>query len=605
MPSTTRRVGARVELDGEKEYKQALSDLNTGNKTLASEMRKLQAEFKGNTESTEYLTKAGELLERQLLQQQDKVKKLQEAVAHAAKEYGEADSRTQHYVQQLNNAEAEEYKLKHAIEENNAALNNQGNEMLGLGDTVDKLADKFGIKLPQGAKEALNGMQGLSTGTVAAMAAAAAAVAAVVTVVKELGQITLDVAAQVDEYLAQSAITGVPTEMLQAWDYAAPLIDTDAETIKGAMTKITKAMGDAANGSESAQEKFADLGVSIYDETDGSLRSAEEVFYDIVDALGQMQAGAERDAIAMELMGKSAQELNPLINAGSNALKAYSKEAQAAGYILDRDQIKKLGEVDDAYQKLQLQIEANRKQLAADFAPAAKAAMELFTDVVKKAGEMLERSGLIENLASIIESLVDILRSAGDILKGIPGFNQSLSMVSAVLGGIAQFCALIADTADVIAGILTLDFSRIGNAMGFGKSSGTLSHWQSVYMHQEGTLDQYQEYYANKRGESMHEGYGYDPATGQYYDIATGNYIYNTGWNAGGTENWRGGLTWVGESGPELVNLPQGSQVRTAQESEQAVGGDSYYFNVNVRDLEDLQALIIWAKTLRVTKNMG
>ena len=605
MPSTTRRVGARVELDGEKEYKQALSDLNTGNKTLASEMRKLQAEFKGNTESTEYLTKAGELLERQLLQQQDKVKKLQEAVAHAAKEYGEADSRTQHYVQQLNNAEAEEYKLKHAIEENTAALNNQGNEMLGLGDTVDKLADKFGIKLPQGAKEALNGMQGLSTGTVAAMAAAAAAVAAVVTVVKELGQITLDVAAQVDEYLAQSAITGVPTEMLQAWDYAAPLIDTDAETIKGAMTKITKAMGDAANGSESAQEKFADLGVSIYDETDGSLRSAEEVFYDIVDALGQMQAGAERDAIAMELMGKSAQELNPLINAGSNALKAYSKEAQAAGYILDRDQIKKLGEVDDAYQKLQLQIEANRKQLAADFAPAAKAAMELFTDVVKKAGEMLERSGLIENLASIIESLVDILRSAGDILKGIPGFNQSLSMVSAVLGGIAQFCALIADTADVIAGILTLDFRRIGNAMGFGKSSGTLSHWQSVYMHQEGTLDQYQEYYANKRGESMHEGYGYDPATGQYYDIATGNYIYNTGWNAGGTENWRGGLTWVGESGPELVNLPQGSQVRTAQESEQAVGGDSYYFNVNVRDLEDLQALIIWAKTLRVTKNMG
>lgn len=605
MPGPTRNVGAKVVLDGEKEYKQALSELNAGNKTLASEMRKLQAEFKGNTESTEYLTKAGELLERKLLQQQDKVSKLREALAFAAKEYGEASERTQYYVQQLNNAEAAEFDLQHAIEENTKALNGENKEMVGLGDTVDQLADKFGIRLPEGAKKALNGMQGLSTGTVAAMAAAAAAVAAVVTVVKELGQITLDVAAQVDEYLAQSAITGVPTEMLQAWDYAAPLIDTDAETIKGAMTKITKAMGDAASGSESAQEKFAALGVSIYDETDGSLRSAEEVFYDIVDALGQMQAGAERDAIAMELMGKSAQELNPLINAGSNALKAYSKEAQAAGYILDRDQIKKLGEVDDAYQKLQLQIEANRKQLAADFAPAAKAAMELFTDVVKKAGEMLSRSGLIENLASIIESLVDILRSAGDILKGIPGFNQSLSMVSAVLGGIAQFCALIADTADVIAGILTLDFSRIGNAMGFGKSSGTLSHWQSVYMHQEGTLDQYQEYYANKRGESMHEGYGYDPATGQYYDIATGNYIYNTGWNAGGTENWRGGLTWVGESGPELVNLPQGSQVRTAQESEQAVGGDSYYFNVNVRDLEDLQALIIWAKTLRVTKNMG
>jgi phage-related minor tail protein len=33
------------------------------------------------------------------------------------------------------------------------------------------------------------------------------------------------------------------------------------------------------------------------------------------------------------------------------------------------------------------------------------------------------------------------------------------------------------------------------------------------------------------------------------------------GHNAGGTDNWRGGPTWVGENGPELINLPRGSQV--------------------------------------------
>jgi hypothetical protein len=33
------------------------------------------------------------------------------------------------------------------------------------------------------------------------------------------------------------------------------------------------------------------------------------------------------------------------------------------------------------------------------------------------------------------------------------------------------------------------------------------------------------------------------------------------GHNASGTDNWRGGLSWVGEKGPELVNLPRGSQV--------------------------------------------
>ena len=535
MPSTTRRVGARVELDGEKEYKQALQELNTGNKTLASEMRKLQAEFKGNTESTEYLTKAGELLERQLLQQQDKVKKLQEAVAHAAKEYGEADSRTQSYVQQLNNAEAEEFNLQHAIEENTEALNGQGEEMLGLGDTVDTLADKFGVRLPKGAKDALNGIQGLSAGTVAAMAAAAAAITAVVKVAQELGQLTLDVAAQVDDYITQSAITGVPTEMLQAWDYAAPLIDTDAETIKGAMTKITKAMGDAAGGSTEAQEKFSALGVSIVDETTGNLRSAEEVFYDVVDALGQMDAGAQRDAIAMELMGKSAQELNPLINAGSKALKQYGADAEAAGYILDEYQIQKLGAVDDAYQKLQLTIEANRKQLAADFAPAAQSAMELFSDVVRKAGEMLERSGIITNLASIIQSLIDILRTGGEILTGLPGFNTALDALRVTLGAVAQFVAVIADAADLIKSVLSLDFSGAKNALGFGYGSGNANNYQRTRMQQEGSWDEYSSFYGN---------------------------------NAGGTENWRGGLTWVGEAGPELVRLPQGSQIMSNQESQ-------------------------------------
>lgn len=562
MAGSVRTLGARVQLDGEAEYKKALSELNAGNKTLATEMQKLKAEFQGNTESTEYLTRAGELLERQLLQQQDKVKLLQQQLQAAARQYGESDTRTQQFAAQLNRAQAAEFDLQHAIEENSAALQGQGDEMLGLGDTVDTLADKLGIKLPKGAKDALNGMEGLSDGTVATMAAAAAAIAAVVKVVQELGQMTLDVAAQVDEYLTQSAITGVPTEMLQAWDYAANLIDVSAETITGSMTKITRAMGDAAGGSTEAQEKFAALGVSIVDETTGNLRSAEEVFYDVIDALGQVENQTQRDAIAMDLMGKSAQDLNPLINQGSKALRDYAEEAEAVGYVLDEEQTRKLGEVDDAYQKLQLTIEANRKQLAADFAPAAKAAMELFTDVVKKAGEMLERSGLIENLASIIESLVDILRTGGEILTGLPGFNTALDAVRVTLGAVAQFVAVIADAADLVKSVLTLDFSGAKNALGLGYGSGTANNYQRTRMQQDGTWDEYSSFY---------------------------------GHNAGGTENWRGGLTWVGEAGPELVRLPQGSEIMSNQESRQ-YGNTVIYVTIDAKNVQEFNDIIRMAK---------
>ena len=563
-----RKVSARVELDGEREYKEALKEINTGNATLRTEMQKLQAEYKGSADSAEYLTKRSELLERQMLQQQDKIDKLREAVRNAAEQYGEADGRTQQWIQQLNRAETEQFNLQHQLEETNSAMETQGEEITGLGDTVEGLADKFGIKLPQGIQDALNSMSGFSASTAAAMAAAAAAVAGVIAAFEKLKDVTLEVASSVDEYLAESAITGVPTEMLQAWDYAAPLIDTDAETIKGAMTKITKAMGEAKNGNESAQKSFQSLGVSITD-ADGNLRDAESVFSDVIDALGTFENQTERDAAAMALMGKSAQELNPLINAGSQALREYADEARDVGYILDEDQIKKLGEVDDAYQKLQLTIEANRKQMAADFAPAVKAAMELFTDVVDKAGEMLERSGIIENFAIIIEELLHILQTGGEILTGIPGFNKALDLLRGALGGIALLCAGIADAFDLINSLIHRDWSGVKNAFGLGYGSGNASNFQRARMQQEGRLEMYDEFY---------------------------------GRNAGGSDNWRGGPTLVGESGPEVAWLPQGTQIMNAQDSRGFGGiyiGQITIDAKNVREFNDIVAICQDARLLQ------
>ena len=111
MSGPVRTVGAKVELDGEKEYKQAIASLNQANKVLASEMSKLKAEYKGNTESSEYLTKAGKLLESQLQQQREKVKYLQDQLAAASSAEKQNVDQINKLKIALNNAEAEEFKL--------------------------------------------------------------------------------------------------------------------------------------------------------------------------------------------------------------------------------------------------------------------------------------------------------------------------------------------------------------------------------------------------------------------------------------------------------------------------------------------------------------
>ena len=180
-----RKVGLKIEIDGEKEYKQAINEINKGNQVLASELKLVSEQFKGNEDSIEALNAKGDVLRRQLQQQEDKVKTLRAALQNAATQYGEADKRTQEWQVQLNNAETQEIKLRRALDETNKEIEQQGSDsqaagqkMATLGDQVAGIADKFGLRLPESIKGALDHVDGFSTGTIAAMGAAAAGIAA-------------------------------------------------------------------------------------------------------------------------------------------------------------------------------------------------------------------------------------------------------------------------------------------------------------------------------------------------------------------------------------------------------------------------------------------
>lgn len=495
--AATRTIKARVEIDGNQKYKQALNDLNNGNKSLAASMKSLQSEFKGNA------------------------------------------------------------------------------------DSADFLASKLGVNIPKGAKDALNWMSKLSSGTASAMGGAVIAVTALIKAVKELHDTTVEAAKSADEILTQSMVTGLSTQTTQQLKYAEELIDVSASTITGSLTKLTNNMQSARDGNKALAESFQNLGVSIVNEADGSLRSAEDVFYDIIDALGEVGNATERDAIAMDLFGKSAQELNPLIIQGTEVLRGYM-EAANENYVLTDDELKQLAEVDDAIQQQTLTWDGLKNQIAVQFAPASKETIETFTKLVETAGRTLIDSGIVEALAAIIKSLMSILQTVGDLMGDIPGLGQGLEQVKNAFYGVAVVVATLADALRVVVGLLEMTNpftfkSGWGNVkQGLGWDDDNWSNLQELK---------------------------YSDTSGNYYDPTTGLYTGNYGYNAGGNDNWRGGLTWVGETGPELLALPGGSQILNAQDSA-GFGGDVYNFTVDVRQLEDLEGLIRWAKGQRVRERM-
>ena len=134
---------------------------------------------------------------------------------------------------------------EHLLLKQGEAVDKESGKMVSLGDAVDQVAGKLGVKLPEGARKALDGMSGLSSGSVAAMGAIAAGVAAVIKVVKELNDLTLEAASRADDLMTQSITSGISTDLLQAYQYAAPYIDVSADTIVAANKKIGLSIASA------------------------------------------------------------------------------------------------------------------------------------------------------------------------------------------------------------------------------------------------------------------------------------------------------------------------------------------------------------------------
>ena len=488
---------------------QALETVDKESQVLASEMRKLAAEYEGNENSVEALTAKGEILEKQLTAQKTTVQTLREAVAAAAAEYGEADKRTQDWQIKLNDAEAAQYKLEHAIEENNAEIKKQDQAMVEegktvgkLGDQVQELAGKLGIRLPEGAKKALNGMQGFSAGTVAAMGAAAAAVAGLIKAVKALNDMTIEAAGRADTLLTESVKSGLSVAQLQAINYASPFIDVDTSTFTGTLERMPKLLSDAQEqwdkyaeaqrkaaeeGKESTAtlgkqaQAFQELGVSV-ENSDGSLRDANETMWEALEALNQMGDTTEANALANDLFGKSYADLKPLIQNTAEAQRLMN-EAVAEGYVLSEEQIKILGEVDDQVQKNQLTFEEWKNKIAVEFAPASGAAMKTFGDVAQKAGQSLVDTRLIEILGAVVQGIAGIVDAATNFAGKIPGWMNPIEQLSNTLRGLAVVAATVSDAMNVVSGIanpLNWGSGKARTALGWNIGNGQMSNLQQL-----------------------------------------------------------------------------------------------------------------------------
>lgn len=622
-------INTKFTLSGEKEYKDALSQISNGMRVLNSEMRKVESEYIKNADSVDALRAKSDVFSKKIGEQKEKIEITRKALEQATKaqeaanekfqkakdvldegsdEYKRlakgvetATKKTQGWQVSLNNAEAELNNLNNKFDENKQKIADSGKEMGNLGDVVNGLTSKLGIQLPDSMKSSMNAMGSLDASSLALAGGFAAVAAAIVKVEKAMISMTKESAAFADNIITLSMQTGQSTQQLQEFAYASELIDVSVDTLQGSLTKLTNNMQDTMNGTGNAKASFDELGVSVTNAVDGSMRSANDVFYETIDALGQVKNETERDAMAMDIFGRSAQDLNPLIIQGSKTLKAYADEAHNMGYVLDDEALSALGAVDDAYQRLQKTQEGVKNQLAVEFAPYLEEFYGDVTTMVKDGGKAIKDSGIVDAFGMLLETVGDILNPMSDLS------NNRVPALTKALQPLAKVMALMADAAELLKGVINFGTGHISegwgqmkHALGFGYSSGNGNNYQNL-------LDSYNEQQWGQSASDLSKAYedavarGDSSTLGITEDEWRRRYL---GGNAAGTDNWSGGWTRVNENGLERIYLPSGSRIQTASET-RYTSGDTYNTTVYVDHVEDLDTILRIAKNARITTRMG
>lgn len=325
----------------------------------------------------------------------------------------------------VDKSSAEYRKLQREIIETNSQLKTFKSQLNSIGNArlraVGEQLKQAGSKI-ESAGQALRGVS----------AAAGAAVGAV-------GALTVKSAKWADDLNTLSKRYSIGTQDLQKYGAAAQLVDVDVESIAKTHVRLEKTMLSASKGTGASAEAFDKLGVSVTN-SDGSLRDGDAVWQDTIKALGSMTNETERDALAMQLMGKSANELNPLIEDGG---KTYEQLANTlAKYnldFIDQETLDRANQFNDEIDTIKaiglVAFQSIGTELAGYLAPA----LEQVVGWVGNLAQWLTSLDptiltVITGVLGVVAVLAPLLITIGKITTGIGGLISLFGMLSGPVG---------------------------------------------------------------------------------------------------------------------------------------------------------------------------
>lgn len=501
-------IGPKIGVDGEKEYRQQISQIIQQSKTLASEMKLVSASFTAATSAEDKNAKTAAVLNKQIATQRQYIAALAAQAGKAAATYGTNSVQAQKYEEQLNKARAKLLEMQHALQDTEHGVNDLGKEMdnggqkaLSFGDLVkSNLASEAiigGVKLMASAiKEAAEELVDLSKQAIQGFAEQEQLIGGVDTLFKTSSKQVQQYANEAYKTAGLSAnkymetVTGFSASLLQSLGGDTAKAAAYADRAVTDMSDNANKMGTDMASIQYAYQGFAKQNYTMLDNlklgyggtksemerliADASAMTAEQEKLNVAVDAGDLSFGNIVNAISvmqehLGIAGTTAEEAEKTIEGSAKAMKS-AWQNLVTGMANENLDLSAL--IENFVESVQTFLDDNLipriqtmlprmvealTQLIGAMTPYIAPALQLLLPVIVQGISALV-SGIVQALPAVVSAISDVIPMIVDqLVTLLPQITAAgVDVIAALASGIGEnLPALIPAAVDAIIEVAT------------------------------------------------------------------------------------------------------------------------------------------------------
>ena len=461
-------IKTRFALEGESQFRSAMTNAANAIKVLNAEQKLAKASFQQTGDAEKYAAAQADILKQKITQQKAAVQAAEQAIKQLSDNgVNPASRQFQQWQTKLYNAQTALTNMETELQNVNGTMQQTTTTAEGTGAAIETIGKKVSF-------DAVISGIGKITDKMAAAANKAKELAL------EIANAMKDAASWADDLATTATVYGLSTDEVQRMRYTADILDTSFEAILKSRQKLVNAM-------QSDSDVFGELGVQIYEmgmsgkfgEVQGDLRNWEDVFWDLGAALTNIEQTKGFEYVnkqAQQLLGRNWEQLKPIFNSdwasednylgrAFDSAREYYEAVMESWNTVSEEDVNKLTKYDDALQKVQNELETLQETVLAQLAPG-------FTDIANTV------SGLVSQFNEYLKTDEgkEKLQALSDAVSGVVGIVEGLATAFGLLKvseGVLTFMQLLASGKYLFSNGQITGYDSGGGSSAPGGSTGT------------------------------------------------------------------------------------------------------------------------------------